>query len=189
MTSGSLSFTAGVHSPCVVKYSSKLTNKTDAINQRKWRSCPLPPVQIWLFAGTEHNFFLSRIHFHCLHTSVSFLSVTKGSFVFLLILLTVFVPLPHCHETLTVKVRNCLHQKPALERVQIQLQHLENLFHMYQMSVEYFSAASERHLSHPRVNWPWRHVVRAAQSLRRSLFSYEARPGMLVRFPLCFLLL
>lgn len=127
----------------------------------------LSPVQIWLFAGTEHNFFLSRINFHCLHTFVSFPSVRKGSFVFLLILLTVFVPLSHCHETLTEKGHNCLHQRSTLERVQIQLQHLENLFYMYQMSVEYFSASSERHLSHPQVNWPRRHVSagRAASKL------------------------
>lgn len=132
----------------------------------------LSSVYIWLFARTENNFFLWKNNFHCLHTLVS-PSVTKGCFVFLLIVLTVFVPLPHCHETLTVKGHNCLHQRPALERVQIQLQHLENLFHMYQISVEHFSAASERHLSHLQVNWPRCHVsaVRAAQSLRWSRLS------------------
>lgn len=147
------------------------------MNQRKWRSCPLSPQYISDSLQELNTIasFQEVISTVCILLSPSRLW-QKGSFVFLF-LLTVFVPLPHCHETLTVKGQNCLHQRPALERVQIQLQHLENLFHMYQMSVEYFSAASERHLSHPQVNWPRRHVgaIRSAQSLRRSRLSFPMK--------------
>lgn len=162
-------------------------------------SCPLFPLRIHLFAGSGHNYFLSRYNFNCLDSFVPFLYVAQGSFVFVLIFSTAFIHSQHCPLTITPKGHDCPHQtKAAFEKVPIQFQHLENLFCVCRTSVEHFPAFTAPSWVHiPAVNWPQRHVcaVRAASSLRgccsvlNSFFSHEARPGMLLRLPLCFLLL
>lgn len=106
------------------------------------------------------NFFHSRSNFHCLHTLGSFSYVTQGSFVFLLIFSTAFIP-----SQLTPKGHNCPHQRSAFEKALIQWQHppFKIDFVCLQTSAEHFLAASERQLSRelvhiPAVNRPWRHV-------------------------------
>lgn len=58
----------------------------------------------------SRNFLHSGSHFHCLHTLLSFPYATQGSFVFLLIFSTAFVPSQRCAVALTPNAPHCPHQ-------------------------------------------------------------------------------
>lgn len=76
-------------------------------------SCPLSEVRIHLFAGSGRNYFLSINNFNCLASFVPFLYVAQGSFVFVLIFSTAFIPSQHCPVTITPKGHDCPHQTKA----------------------------------------------------------------------------
>lgn len=58
----------------------------------------------------RRNFLHSGSHFHCLHTLLSFPYATQGSFVFLLIFSTAFIPSQRCAVARTPNAPHSPHQ-------------------------------------------------------------------------------
>lgn len=87
---------------------------------------------------SSRNFLHSGSHFHCLHTLLSFPYATQGSFVFLLIFPTAFVPSQRCAVALSPNAPHSPHQ--GLHSATTELPFKIYLL-VFQSCVDHFSAA------------------------------------------------